>query len=190
MAQGDSVIGIWNLAMGHLGEDPILSIDDTSKRATACRLAYDAVRRRVLRVYPWNCAEARASLPANATPPPFGYAYAYDLPADFHRFWEQDSPLTNDWSIEGRQVLTDDGAPLNIRYIRDLQDCTVMDAALVDTIALNLALDICMQLTGSAEKRDRIAQNIKDRVPEAHSVDAQENSPREWDEDVWLRARQ
>lgn len=189
MASGDSAIKLCNRALSHLGEPPIAALTDASKRAQYCALHYDPVRQAELRRYPWNCAETRAALPANATPPAFGFGSAFPLPADFLRFWNADDPALFGWTIESGQILTDLGAPLNIVYIRDLADVTAMDALLTRVIALELAIALCEPLSQSAAKYQELKDRLAEIAPQAQLVDSQENSPREWDEDVWLRSR-
>jgi hypothetical protein len=86
MAAGDSIVGICNLGLVNgLGQDPISALSDNRKAAIHCNISYDPVRRAVLRAHPWDFATTRRQISASATPPPFGYANAYQLPADFIR---------------------------------------------------------------------------------------------------------
>jgi len=185
----DSVVDICNAAMVALGEDPIVSLNDTTKRASLCALRYDCVRQGVLRSHLWSCARGRAQLPALATAPPFGYQTAFQLPADCLRLFELEDDETWDWVVEGQQVLCNCDPPLNIIYVRDLTDTTVMDAMLRDVIALELAVDLCQPLAQSADKQKLIQARLDDVRAKAQTASAQEISPREWDEDIWLRSR-
>lgn len=196
MAQGDSPVSICNGALIALGCDPIVSIapPDANKRAALCAVRYNPVRRTMLRRRPWSCAKWQASLAASPTAPAFGPGNAYTLPTDFLRFWEVDA--NGDWIdppkwiTVGSQVLTDSGAPLNIWYVRDLQDCTVMDSLLVRCIELALAADLAIALTQDQGRKDKATADMEALLEgDASLVTSQENTPVEWDEDVWLRAR-
>lgn len=189
MAAGDSVTSLCNRALSHLGERPIGAIGENTKAGLLCALHYGPVRQAELRRYPWNCAQGRAAIPASATPPLFGYANAFPLPQDFLRFWNTDDDNNEAWTIEGGQILTDLGAPLNIIYIRDLADVTVMDALLTAVLANELAIVLCAPMNQSSAKYTELQNKLMAIRPEAQLVDSQENSPKEWDEDVWLRAR-
>ncbi len=193
MAQGDSAVSICNAALVALGSDLISSLTDATKRAALCNLRYDPVRRMVLRMRPWSCAKKQVQLAASTTPPPFGRQNQFPLPADFIRLWDEyvDDPYASDDGFEliGNAVQSDDGGPFDLIYVYDLQDTTQMDALLVQCIALALAADIAPALTGSKEKQADAQAMLNAILPDASLVTSQENSPKEWDEDVWLRAR-
>ena len=201
MAQGDSPTGICNAALVALGEDLIASFTppDGSKAGRLCATRYDPVRRMVLRATPWSCAKALAVLSASATTPAFGWGFQYQVPADFLRLWSaaDDGDDNNDawnwsaepWEMVGNTIQTDNAGPLNVLYIRDLTDCTIMDALLVQAIGLHLAADIGLALTGSMEKVNKAKQDLAQLLPDARLVTSQESSPQEYDADVWLRAR-
>ncbi len=189
MAVGDSDTSICNAALVALGELPIIAMTDNTKRATLCNLRYHPVRRRVLRSHPWRCAKARAELAASSTSPLFDWSYAYPKPGDFLRMWDLPSDDKPRWEVEGQSILSDDGPVLQLTYIFDLTDATKMDAQLVDVLGLALAVDICMALTQSVDKRNEIVQRYEGELAQARSASAQEASPVEWDEDVWLRQR-
>ncbi len=191
MAQGDSVVSICNSALVALGEDLITALTDNTKRAILCNLRYDPVRRAALRSHPWNFAKAQANLAASTTDPLFDYDWAYPLPADFIRFWDESSDDNDEPELEiyGNQVLTDDAPPLGIIYVQDVQDPTRFDALFVQLLALELAFDLCEPLTQSGDKLKDVSARLTEKRTMARLVTSQENSPREWDEDIWLRAR-
>ncbi|HWK44923.1 MAG TPA: hypothetical protein VNT30_09390 [Stellaceae bacterium] len=189
MSLGDSIISICNTALFALGEDPISSLGDPTKRAILCKARFDPVRRAVLRAYPWNCAKKQAQLAAAATPPLFTYANAYPLPPDFLRMYDLPESDKAQWEIIGRQLLTDEGAPLDVVYIQDLTDPTVMDPLLVECIGDQLAAELAQPLTQSQAKQQGMLTVLKGKLDAARLADSQQNSPVEWDEDIWLRSR-
>jgi hypothetical protein len=189
MAAGDSIVSICNIALIELGEDPIVDLAQNVKPAILCRARYDDVRRGVLRASLWSCNTAYAQLAASPTPPPFGWSQSYPLPADFLRMikiWDNSDAK---WEVVGRNLYTNEGAPLNVVYGTDLQDPSVMDPLLVQTIGYTLALDLCHPITNSNDIFDRVAKKMEGKLDIGRLTTSQENSPREWDEDVWLRSR-
>ena len=80
-----SDIDIINLALGKIGADPIVSILDVNKRAQIANRTYAMLRDALQRKYRWNFTRVYTALPALATPPPFEYEYAYQLPTDYLR---------------------------------------------------------------------------------------------------------
>lgn len=190
MALGDSVVGICNTALIALREQPIASLNDATKAAALCASEYDKVRRAVLRDHPWGCAKMRAALPASATAPLSTYSYDYPLPVNYLRLIDLPDLTSPEWTIEGRSILANADAPLNILYISDLTDPSMFDALLARHIAFALAYAIGPSLVQSEEILARVQQETQRIADSSKLITSQEASVREWDEDIWLRARQ
>ena len=194
MAAGDSIVSIMNGACIALGEDPITSPGDQTKRAILLSARYDPVRRAVLRAFPWPCAKQAVNLALTTYAPPVTYDYAYALPADCLRFLDLPDNDQALWEVGqdatyGDLLLTNEIAPLAGVYIRDLTDCTRMDSLLIDVLSLELAADVCEELTQSQAKLQTIMTRLNAKRPVAQVAASDEESSREWDEDIWLRAR-
>lgn len=200
MAANDSPTGIANLAMLAVGEDPILSLNppDNTKRAITAEILYDNIRRQILRSAPWRCAKRPAQLAASTTKPPFGPGMAYPLPADYLRLYEMPEEGLGYWGERyqvvnligvGPCIVTNWGAPLNIWYIFDLQDCTQMDADLVMCIAKGLAAALAIPLAIDLQLKNSAEQEREGLLATARTISAQEASARELDVDVLLRSR-
>ena len=78
---------IANLAFDLLAhEKQLTSMTDGSAEAKLASRWYDATRRRVLRMYPWNFAKKQDTLYVDASETPsHTYAHAYELPSDYVR---------------------------------------------------------------------------------------------------------
>ena len=191
-----SDVEICNRALQLLGATRIVALTDDSVSARACNNAYDAVRRAELRAHPWGFAIKRAQLPADGTAPAFGPARAFPLPSDFLRLMPQDAEDNlndKDWAIEkhngSKCILTDDSAPLNIRYIYDCDDPNEMDALFREAFAYSLALAMCEELTQSNTKKAELREDRKAVIREARRTNGIERVPMEAAEDTWLTAR-
>jgi hypothetical protein len=191
-----SVVSICNTALDLLGTDTITSLSDDSKPARFCARNYERVRDAVLRAYPWNCAIARASLAALAATPAWGYARQFQLPEGPDPAYclrvlaidgETDFGLT--YKIEGRRILTDEDAPLEILYIARIEDPGQFDALLIDAIAARLALDAAYPLAGSVSLGQTLSQAYSEKIAEARQVDSQEGSPDALIAADWLESR-
>lgn len=182
-----STVDICNRALQKLGERPIVSLDDDVKAARECKRAYELVRDAVFRDHPWNALAARASLAAMAEAPAWGFAKQYPLPVDCLRVLAVDTTLP--WQVEARRILTDEGAPLNIRYLRQDTDPTQYDFLLVESLAARLAAELAEPLTQSNTKREAAERHYTDVLTRARRADAQEGSPRRLAASSWLEAR-
>jgi hypothetical protein len=171
-----SEVAICNLALQDLGRGlAITALDENSQAARACRLRYPFARDACLRAYDWNFAAARASLPALAEAPAFGFAYAYQLPGDclFVREVEGDDACA--WTVERSRLLTDLGAPLNVTYTRAETDAASFDALFAEALAARIAADVAVSLTESTGKAQALWQVYQSKLAEARRRDAQES---------------
>lgn len=186
-----SKVEICNRALQILGEAPITSLSDGSKAAASCNLAYDPVRKALLRSHPWSCAIKRASL-AETTAPAWGRAHAYNLPSDFlrlHDDYYEDNALTKDWEIEQRQILTDDVSPLYIRYIYDLDDPNTMDALFREALSATMAYQMAEYITQSNSKVAAAEKAMKTAIREARRTNAIEKSATPPPDPSWITGR-
>lgn len=184
-----SAVQIANLALMALGDDESLVELNTDTRAGRAILAvFDIERDALLRKHPWNFAMTRVSLPALADAPPFGFSHAYQLPADWLRFWDETE--YEPFAVEGAQILTDCAPPIDIRYIRRVTDTGAFDALFVKALAASIAAAVAQRLTGSATIRGNAMDDMAMQMAEAKRIDGQENPPEDIPEDDWVTARE
>lgn len=170
-----SEVALANLALQGLGRGALITdLSETSQAARLAKQHLPYARDATLRAYPWNFAQARAELAKDATAPPFEFANAYTLPTDClwcHTIYEGAS---YDWKVEGRQILTDLGDPIFIKYTRRVTDLAASDPLFFDALAARLGSMIALGLTESASKARDMWQVYMAKIREARAVDAQE----------------
>lgn len=200
---GISDISIVNLALTKLGEARIISFGDDTKAARTMTALYEITRDAELRRRKWRFSLKRAALPALTSSPEFGYAYAYQLPSDCLSILSvgdvapgvdmSDYRTGIDmglYSLEGRQILTDMGAPLNLRYKARISDPSQFDIAFVAALASRLAYEAAEDLTQSAAKRQQAGEDYKVALREAVAANAIEVAPEPMADNSWLLSRQ
>jgi hypothetical protein len=149
-----------NRALEAVGADPISSLDDTGKAARLCKRLLPQLRDELLEDHPYPFARARASVAASATAPAFGFATAYPLPADCLRVLGIDAPAGTTWAVEGNALLTDISGELDIFYLRQVTDPGAMAASFCRALSDELAVRLCMPLTGS----DSLLNTLENRA--------------------------
>lgn len=187
-----SVVGICNRALQKLGAAPITSLSENSKNARACNLAFEPVKLAELRSHPWNFAITREELAADATEPAWGRANSFTLPSDFVRLlpsYPEDNLNDLDFQIEGKKILTDEDAPLYIRYIYDVTDPNEMDALFREALSCKLALELCEEITQSNSKKEAVSKEYEFCIKQAKRSNAIENVAQEPPEDTWVTVR-
>jgi hypothetical protein len=187
-----SAVDICNRALQRLGAAKIQSLGESSVNARACLMAYELVRDAVLRAHPWNFAIQRFQVAADATPPAFNYANSFTLPTGSLKVLPPD-PSQNfndrDWIIEGRKLLTNDAAPLNLRCVMKVDDTTLMDPLFCEALAAKLAYELCEAITQSNEKQQNCLSAYKMIVEEAKKSNAIEKVPQTPVDDSWATIR-
>ena len=172
----NSEVAICNLALLRLGERTITSLSDGTSTANACNIAYSTARDSLLRRHFWNFSLKRTILAADATAPSFEWAATFPLPSDFIRvkhIYNQSS----DYSIEGRNLLTDQTSSLNLVYVSLEDDVSFFDPLFVDALVLLLIMKIGPKIQGEGFNVQPYAQELQTVLLEAKIADAQDSSP-------------
>ncbi len=182
-----SALKICNDALTLLGNNPIAALDENTKAARLCNQFYTSAVAATLRAYNWNCATARAELTADTEPPEFGFAFRYALPGDCLRVVAV-SGNTHEWKIENGYILTN-SAVVQIIYIKRIS-ASEMDVMLSEAVAVKLASLIAFPLTNSATVAKAMFDLYKEKLADAHTMDAFENGTGEHlASDSWIHAR-
>jgi len=187
-----SDVGIANRGLQHLGASTIVNLTDDSVTARAMNLAFEPVKLAELRKHPWSFAIKRASLAASATAPLFTRTKSFPLPTDYVRILAPDPEVNYndlDWQIEGRNIITNDSAPLKLRYVYNVTDPNEMDVLFREGLSLRLAIEVCEQLTQSNTKKEALFAMYKDLIAEAKRTNAIERVASRPPEDIWVTAR-
>jgi hypothetical protein len=150
-----STVHVCNLALAKLGAKAIESLTENSKEARLCALFFESVRDDLLRAHPWNFAASRAALARLAEAPAFGFAAAFQLPADCLKVVGLNGDPRAVFRIEGRRLLTDlDQA--RIVYTARVEDPTLFDPHFVQALAARLAAELCVPIAKSAALAERL----------------------------------
>ena len=181
-----SEVQICNRALQRLGAGRIASMDAESKEAREVSVAYEPLRDFMLRSHPWSFAISRVALAADSTAPvgDDAPAYQYSWPADAVRILLPKS-ANLDWIIEGRKILTDDVAPLYVRYITQVTDPNTMDPMFREALACWIAHELCESLTQSNSKKAGLLEDLKVMIAEARRTNAIEKPPVESADGSW-----
>lgn len=186
-----SSIDICNSALNKLGVNTINDFTDNTKRAQVCDLQYDIIRKKLLRKYHWSWAIKRAALTLDAGTPTFGWDYQYELPSDFVRLLHDEEYEDKDYLIEGGYLLANEDT-FNIKYVYDVTDTDEFDDLFVEVFALTLAVELCMILVQSTDLKNNLAQELKETLADARTINSQERKRSDedaLDADEFLDAR-
>lgn len=119
--------------------------------------------------------------------PPFGYKYAHALPSDFIRV-DEVGEGDRRYRIESGYLHTDDAA-VELRYVKQLTDPADFDILFARGLAVQLAKDLCVALTGSRELMDDLEAAWREATALGRTADSQEDGQDAELIDPWIAAR-
>ena len=155
---------IANKSLTKLGLPTIQSFESQEEAARLAAAIFGTVRDYELATYPWAFAIKRAELPALADAPAFGYKFQYALPTDFLRLeaiCNQGGADKNAYELEGNNLLTNIGAPLQIRYISRELNLVKWPPYFVEALATKLAYEMCERLKQDPQRKSVLAQEYQ-----------------------------
>lgn len=170
-------VSICSNALLMLGAQTINDFNEPLDRAKLASNLYPTIRDDLLRTHPWNCTIKRVLLAPDATPPAFGYANQFELPADFLRVLEVgQAGIQIDYLVEGRSILAD-ATSVQLRYVYLNEVENTWDANLVALLTLGMAAAMAYPITQSAALQASFEQKLAMAKKVARAVDGQEDPP-------------
>jgi hypothetical protein len=183
-----SEVSIANIAIDILDDNPLTALDQSGVVAGFMHRNFGPARDWLLETYPFHFALARALLPEDGSPPPFGWQYAYTLPADCLR----PLPLrqNGDWNgtripheIESGKILCNVAGPLPFRYIAKRTNAAQFPPIFARLLSCRLALLGAMNITGKGTYFDKASKLYNEAVEAARLTDTLESGTPESQED-------
>ena len=148
-------VQICNLALARLGDARISSLSEQTAQAQYCTLFYAQTVEELQTDLDWQFCRKLASVSADGTPPAFGYANRFALPADFLRILrvngiDEDENFSK-WEIVGGFLHTSLTGPVQLDYVANVTTTTEFPSIFVELLTAKLAAHLALPLTGSKE---------------------------------------
>ena len=154
-----SAVDICNLALQRLGAKSIGALTEDTTAGRECNRVYEHARDSELRSHQWSFARTRVEVAADSV------------------------------AIEGRKILTNDTAPLQIIYLKRVTDPNVFDELFIDLLVSRIAMDVAEKITQSNTKKSDAQNRYVLAKREAKKINAYERPPQELPVDGWVAAR-
>lgn len=186
-------VSICNAALMALGDSPIASLAENSKRAILCNALYPTVRDEMLRAHNWNCLITRVVLSPLGDAPAFGWEKQFTKPGDWLRTLSVGDDLTGyeDYAFEGNRIYANTDT-LKLRYVA-AKDPGEWDAHLVALVTKRMEVALAYPITKSTSLRESLKQDFyAPRVgvlAQAKAVDGQENPPEDYGDSPFIAVR-
>lgn len=168
-----------------LDDVQLSSLDDDTVIGRYMAREFGYVRDELLQEYPWAFAKALAVQAPNEAPPPFGWASAFDLPADCLSLrWASDQPYRDNnrrfkYELAGNTVYCDAKSRLYVKYTRRVTDPARFTPLFARCLGTRLAVDMAQRVTGKVGFLDRARSMYNDVLARALMSDAMERGPEE-----------
>lgn len=191
-----SEVSICNQALGWLGEQTIISLDDDTRPAQLCKANYAPLRDAVTEAHNWTFASRRYELPQLLNSPVFYYAQAYAIPTEVLRVREvnriEAKDGTFDWQIEevdGLNAIVINSEICRILAISQVTDTKRFTNLYTQALAARIAADLAIPLTNSRQMQADMWGIYQVKLKEAAALDGSQGKSRRM-RSFWLnRAR-
>ncbi len=192
-----SPVAICNIALGWLGGDLIISLDDETVEAKLCKANYEPLRDAVLEEREWTFAVKRLEPVELTESPLYGYDKAFQIPTEVirvlqvSRAGEVESGILVEgsflsatrggtgtgretrieWAREGDAIYASNSARIFIRALVSITDTTKFSPAFDQALAARLAMDLAIPLTSSEKKQTAFAKMYGEKIVLAAASD-------------------
>jgi hypothetical protein len=168
------------------------TFEDDSQTGRAIRDCFTMLVEAELQRNLWTFSTRRVQLSPDTDTPVFGYSFQYSLPSDFLRICPNDPKrhvAHSEHQIEGRKLLNDQGATLNLRYVRSGIDEETWHPLFAEGMASRVAHEIIMELKANNTKKDALASEYIQFMADARKANAIEHGPIMPGADHWETVR-
>ncbi len=194
MASGQTKLTICNAALDMLHEAALTSLADDRPVARWFAREYERIRDSLLAAHTWNFASRRVAIAADGVPPGFGWTNSFTLPTDFIRVhyvnrggYHNGQPVT--YEIEGGKIVTNEAAPLYLRYIRKVTTEGDFDILFCTALAASLAEELSHWITGKTSFTQLASAKRQDAVKQARLLDSIQGTAESVNDDDVINVR-
>ena len=188
-----SEVAICNQALGWLGAELIISLDDDSVEAKLCKANYAPLRDTVLEEREWTFAVKRLTASTIQEGPLYGFDKAFQIPPEVIRVLQvsragddvqaggsaggdrhgtgQGRETRIDWLREGQTIVANNADKIFIRALVRIEDTTRFTPAFGQCLAARLAMDLAIPLTNSEKMQRSMAAMYGEKITLAASSD-------------------
>ena len=184
-------IGICSNALLKIGAEGITSFEDGTAEAEIAYSLYPMLRDGLLSSYPWSFAKTQKTLPRLYNVPVADYRYAYLLPNDFLRVISAGSGNIGrgtEYRIFENRLHTN-ASEVTLSYIFRPNE-SAFPAFFCEALIAKLAAEFCLPLTESSSRAEVLYKLATESITKARLIDAQQASPRTFEDFSLMEARQ
>jgi len=184
-----TLIDVCNRALSRIGMARIVSLSESSASGRAMSACFPSVPDCVLATWAWSFAIRREVLYyAEPRCVETAAAWAYELPADCLAIAPEFGGGNSAGRMEGGLFVTEQGPPLNLRYVAQITDASEWDSAFCEVLAWRLALEVQPELA-PAFAETRLQTGLVNALRTARRTGAMESNGATLVDSTWLLSR-
>lgn len=193
-----SKLEVYNLALGHLGERKLASLSENVEARRALDDHWAQTTKACLESGLWNFAKRSVSITASSTiTPSFGYPNAFEKPSD----WVNTIQLSESEFFRPPLLdVTEEAglwyahhSTLYVEYVSSDtswgMDLSLWPESFTDYVSTSLARRVCMRLTSSDSKTEKLFALERQMKRDAKARDAMNQPPGFPPTGSWVRSR-
>ncbi len=183
-------IDICSNALIRVGASSISSFDEATAEAEVAKNLYNIIKNSLISSYPWNFSLKQARLNKLSFVPQADFRYAYLLPNDCLRVVSCGNDAKSrglEYVINGKSLYSNVDNAI-ISYVADIKE-DVMPSFFVELLIGKLASDFCIALTESTSRADFLNKRYEDDFKRAKLLDAQQATPKKFEDFTLINAR-
>ncbi len=184
-------LNLCSAALLQIGSNSISSFQEDTSESEIAGNIYPIIRDGLLSSYPWSFAISQIRLGRINTDPVADFKYAYLLPTDFLRIISAGTGNSGN-GIEYRicgNTLHTNSADVVLTYISRPKEES-FPAFFAEALIAKLAAQFCLPLTENVQKTQFLSQRAKDEIAKARLTDAQQSTPKSFEDFTLVEARQ
>lgn len=166
-------IEICSAALNALGTNGIISFEEDTDEARACKAFYPIIRDKVLEDRVWSFAKRQYVLTPHVDAPAFGWTRKFEVPSEVvrvHRVDDGSGEYRMGWELQGRFILADE-SPIYVTGVRRETDCSLYSPSFALALTLRLAVALSVPLTENRQLKADLWQEYQHEIKEASGLD-------------------
>jgi hypothetical protein len=178
-----SEVEICNMALSHLGADPISELVEASNEARECNRVYEMARDFVLEAHPWGWAQKTVLLAELGTPP-LGWIYRYGYPSDCLKailigLDLKETELPVPFEIRAgddlnTKVIICDKYQATLQYTAKVTNTEMFSPMFAMALSYYIAFLICESITGSTQRAQSMYRGFLQTSSPSEASDSRE----------------
>lgn len=180
-------IDVCNEALVAFGQEPIMTLDESSKSSRRCKQLYDSTRQYLLSLHPWSFALQSVTLAPTEDYKSIQWQYAFRRPSDCLKVVRINIDRTA-YVIEDKFICCNEDS-IDLLYVKDLQDVNQFSRPFYVLLVKAMTRALVPSLSQNYQLQGQVDKEYAEALREARHYDSTEQHKLHYFRDDWIIAR-